>query len=345
MPAAAAPSVETPLDERGHDAAAAGASALERPFAASPAEVAAALGTDLECGLATDDASRRLVQYGPNAPERERRPPYLRLALNQLLDPLVLLLVAAAAVSIAIGDVTEGVAIAAILVLNGILGFWQEAGAERAILALSQAFTRTALVIRDGATREVPGEDVVPGDLLVLRAGDRVAADGRLVEASGLETDESALTGESLPVAKRIDAVEPSAPLAERFTMVFAGTAVTQGGGRALVCAHRHEHRDGSDRGAGRAREGADNAAHQAPRAARPPDGRARRGDHPRARRRDPPSRRRVGGRVPDLGRRRRRRRPRRSRRDRHGRARVRRAGDGTSRRDRAPARRDRDTR
>ena len=149
----------------------------------------------------------------------------------------MLLLVAAAGVSIAIGDVTEGVAIAAILVLNGILGFSQEAGAERAILALSQAFTRTALVIRDGATREVPGEDVVPGDLLVLRAGDRVAADGRLVEASGLETDESALTGESLPVAKRIDAVEPSAPLAERFTMVFAGTAVTQGGGRALVCA------------------------------------------------------------------------------------------------------------
>jgi Ca2+-transporting ATPase len=216
---------------------AAGASVLDRPFAASPAEVAVALVTDLDRGLASDEAARRLVEYGPNAPERQRRPSYLRLALNQLLDPLVLLLVAAAAVSVAIGDVTEGVAIGAILVLNGILGFWQEAGAERAILALSQAFTRTALVIRDGGTRAVSGEDVVPGDLLVLHAGDRVAADGRLVETNGLEIDESALTGESLPVSKCTDTVEPSAPLAERFTMVFAGTAVTQGAARALVCA------------------------------------------------------------------------------------------------------------
>ena len=345
MPASVAPSVETPLDERGRDTAAAVASALERPFAASPAEVAAALGTDLECGLATDDASRRLVQFGPNAPERERRPPYLRLALNQLLDPLVLLLVAAAAVSIAIGDVTEGVAIAAILVLNGILGFWQEAGAERAILALSQAFTRTALVIRDGATREVPGEDVVPGDLLVLRAGDRVAADGRLVEASGLETDESALTGESLPVAKRIEAVEPAAPLAERFTMVFAGTAVTQGGGRALVCATGTSTEMGAiEVLAARAKAPTTPLTRRLGRLARQMVALGV-AITARARRRDPPSRRRMGGRVPDLGRRCRRRRPRRSRRDRHGRARVRRAGDGTSRRDRAPARRDRDTR
>ena len=233
VPAAATPSLEAPPGA----VLAAGASVLDRPFAASPAEVAVALVTDLDRGLASDEAARRLVEYGPNAPERQRRPSYLRLALNQLLDPLVLLLVAAAAVSVAIGDVTEGVAIGAILVLNGILGFWQEAGAERAILALSQAFTRTALVIRDGGTRAVSGEDVVPGDLLVLHAGDRVAADGRLVETNGLEIDESALTGESLPVSKCTDTVEPSAPLAERFTMVFAGTAVTQGAARALVCA------------------------------------------------------------------------------------------------------------
>jgi Ca2+-transporting ATPase len=211
--------------------------ALARPEEASPSEVAAAVGSDLRQGLSSDEAARRLAQYGPNAPERQRRPPYLRLALNQVLDPLVLLLVAAAAVSVAIGDVTEGVAISAILVLNGILGFWQEAGAERAILALSQAFTPTAFVIRDGVIRELPGEEVVPGDLLVLRAGDRVAADGRLVEASVLEVDESALTGESLPVPKSVDAVDASTPLADRLSMLYAGTAVTQGGGRVLVCA------------------------------------------------------------------------------------------------------------
>ncbi len=210
---------------------------IDRPYAASPAEVAGALASDLEHGLAADEVARRLEQYGPNAPERRRHPPYLRLVLNQLLDPLVLLLIAAAAISAAIGDTTEGIAIAAILVLNGALGLWQEIGAEHAILALSRAFTQTALVIRDGAEQEVPAEDVVPGDLLLVRAGDRVAADARLVETGSLELDESALTGESLPVAKRVEPVDRERPLAERASMIFAGTGVTLGSGRALVCA------------------------------------------------------------------------------------------------------------
>jgi calcium-translocating P-type ATPase len=137
---------------------------------------------------------------------------------------------------VAIGDTVEGIAIAAILVLNGMLGFWQEAGAERAILALSKAFTKTALLARDGVVAELPGDDVVPGDVLLVRTGDRVAADARLVEGHALEVDESALTGESLPVAKRVDAVDASTPLAERESIIFAGTAVTQGSGRALVC-------------------------------------------------------------------------------------------------------------
>ena len=107
-------------------------------------------------------------------------------------------------------DTVEGIAIAGILVLNGMLGFWQEAGAERAILALSQAFTTMALVIRDGVAREVPGEDVVPGDLLLVREGDRVAADARLLDVSSIEVDESALTGESLPVGKQVEAVDAS---------------------------------------------------------------------------------------------------------------------------------------
>lgn len=209
---------------------------IDEPHAASPAEVEAALQSDLDHGLAAAEAGRRLEVYGPNAPERQRRPPYLRLALNQLVDPLVLLLVAAAVVSVAIGDTVEGIAIAAILVLNGLLGFWQEAGAERAILALSQAFTKTALVIRDGVVTELPGEEVVPGDVLLVRAGDRVAADARLVDERGLEVDESALTGESLPVAKRVEAVDAQTYLAERQSMIFAGTAVTQGSAQAIVC-------------------------------------------------------------------------------------------------------------
>jgi Ca2+-transporting ATPase len=209
---------------------------IDRPHAASPPGVEAGLQSNIEQGLSGAEAARRLELYGPNAPERQRRPPYLRLALNQLLDPLVLLLVAAAVVSVAIGDTVEGIAIAAILVLNGMLGFWQEAGAERAILALSQAFTKTALVIRDGVATELPGNDVVPGDVLLVHAGDRVAADARVVDANAVEVDESALTGESLPVAKQMEAVDPETPLAERASMIFAGTAVTRGSGRALVC-------------------------------------------------------------------------------------------------------------
>jgi Ca2+-transporting ATPase len=210
---------------------------IEQPYAASATEVALALGASPEHGLSEAEARERLQTFGPNAPERQRHPPYLRIASKQLLDPLVLLLAAAAAISVAIGDTGEGIAIAAIIVLNGVLGFWQEAGAERAILALSRAFTQTALVVRDGVECELPGEEVVPGDVLLVRTGERVAADARLTDAGSLEVDESALTGESLPVAKQTDPVAPETPLAERASMIFAGTAVTHGGGRALVSA------------------------------------------------------------------------------------------------------------
>ena len=210
---------------------------IDRPHAASAVEFAHALESDLDEGLGAQEAADRLAIHGPNRPERRRRPPYLRLTLNQLLDPLVALLVAAAVISAAIGETTQGIVIAAILVLNGALGFWQEASAERAILALSEGFTHSAVVVRDGSEQKIPAEAVVPGDLLLVGAGERVAADARLVEASSLELDESALTGESLPAAKDVEPAAQDAPLAERTSMIFAGTAVTHGGGRALVSA------------------------------------------------------------------------------------------------------------
>jgi Ca2+-transporting ATPase len=210
---------------------------VEEPYATSAAEVTHALRSDPRHGLEAAEAVSRLAHYGPNAPERPRRPPYARLVLNQLLDPLVLLLIGAAAVSSAIGEETDGVVIGAILVLNGVLGFWQEAGAERAILALSRAFTQSALVVRAGAEQQIPAEQVVPGDLLLVGQGERVAADARLIEASSLEVDESALTGESLPVPKKVEAVPLGTPLAERRSMIFAGTGATHGDARAIVCA------------------------------------------------------------------------------------------------------------
>ena len=208
-----------------------------RAHALSPEETATELGTDPEAGLDAAEAAIRLERHGPNRLARATRPPYLRIATAQLLDPLVALLLAAATISIAIGDTVEGAAFAAILILNGALGFWQEAGAERAIRALAEAFTLEAVVVRGGAETTIPAETVVPGDVLVLAEGDRVAADARVAVAHTLEADESALTGESLPVAKDVEAVAAGAPLAERSPMVYAGTAVTRGRGRAIVTA------------------------------------------------------------------------------------------------------------
>lgn len=205
--------------------------------ALSAREVARALDSDTNAGLTTAAAAQRLARYGSNRPRHPQRPPYARLLLNELLDPLVLLLVAATVISVAIGDVVEGAAIAAVLVVNGALGFWQEVTAERAILALSETFTQRAVVVRGGAITEIAADEVVPGDVLLVGEGDRVAADGRVLEERGLEVDESMLTGESLPVAKRSDALPTETPLAERTSMVYAGSAVTRGSGRALVCA------------------------------------------------------------------------------------------------------------
>ena len=207
------------------------------PHAAGADELATALRTSLVHGLEIADAAERLALYGPNRPRETTRPPYLRLALEQLLDPLVLLLLAASGVSVAIGDHIEGGAIAAILVLNGLLGFWQEVSAERAVRSLSRSFTQTAHVVRSGREITVDADEVVPGDLLVIAEGDRVAADARVLSVNALEVDESALTGESLPVAKHPLAVAAEAPLAERASMVYAGSAVTRGRAHAVVCA------------------------------------------------------------------------------------------------------------
>jgi Ca2+-transporting ATPase len=207
------------------------------PHARSPEEVARELGSDPDQGLNREAAARRLAEGGPNRLPSPERPAYAAIALRQLADPLVALLLGASAVSAAIGEQLEAAVIAAIVVLNAVLGFFQEAGAERAVLALRSSVQPTAAVVRDGREHQVPAEELVPGDLVVLREGDRVPADARLVAARRLELDESALTGESVPVTKDANAVAPETPLAERTSMTFAGTGVTRGRGRALVTA------------------------------------------------------------------------------------------------------------
>jgi len=211
--------------------------ALELPHGHAPVDVARALRSDPERGLTHAEAAARLERYGPNRLPTADRPAYAAIAARQFADPLVALLLLATVVSLAIGEGLEAGVIAAVVVLNAVLGFFQEVGAERAVLALRSAIHPVAAVLRDGRERELPAEEIVPGDLLVLREGDRVPADARIAAADRLELDESALTGESVPVAKAAGAVSPAAALAERASMVFAGTGVTRGRARALVVA------------------------------------------------------------------------------------------------------------
>jgi Ca2+-transporting ATPase len=206
-------------------------------FARAPDDVALALESDELHGLSEAEAANRLEKYGPNVLRRAERPSYVRIAVRQLADPLTGLLLVAAAVSAGIGERFEAGVIAAIVVLNAVLGFFQEAGAERALLALRRTVELSAAVVRDGGERTIAAAELVCGDLIVVREGDRVPADARIVAGEHLDVDESALTGESAAVEKSPQAVLPETTLAERTSMLYAGTGVTRGRGRALVTA------------------------------------------------------------------------------------------------------------
>ncbi len=188
-------------------------------------------------GLTTGEAHRRLEAQGANEIARGEAPSPWRLLLGQVRGPMIWLLGGAVVVSFALGEVADGVAIAAIMVINTAIGFFQEYRAERAVLALRSMTAPRARVLRDGHATVIPAIEVVPGDLLLLEAGDVVAADARLVEAHVLATNEAALTGESLPVEKGVEATPEGAPLAERTDRVFLGTSVTAGTGQAEVMA------------------------------------------------------------------------------------------------------------
>ncbi len=188
-------------------------------------------------GLSQDEAARRLAHEGPNEIRRDRAiSPWVRLGA-QFHSPLIWLLLGACVVSAALGEVLDGVAIAAILVINALIGFYQEYRADRALVALRAMTAPRARVRRDGRAVDVAATEVVPGDVLLLDAGDVVAADARLFEANALLANEASLTGESVPVEKTTSGVEPGVPLAERRDRVFLGTSIVRGTGAAEVVA------------------------------------------------------------------------------------------------------------
>jgi potassium/sodium efflux P-type ATPase len=214
------------------------------PWRRDVAEVVAEVGTDMERGLTSDEVAARASRYGPNQLDAEPEVPAWRKIVRQFADPLIYLLFAAVVVSVAAwaiegaeGVPFDAIVIVVIVVLNAVLGYVQEARAEQAVAALQRMASPTAGVVRDGREDRVPSADLVPGDVLVLAEGDAVAADGRLVEAASLMVAEASLTGESEAVLKDAAPLAEPVGLGDRVNMVFNGTAVTRGRGRAVVTA------------------------------------------------------------------------------------------------------------
>ncbi|MFB4307160.1 cation-translocating P-type ATPase [Actinomadura sp. GTD37] len=206
------------------------------PYRRPAEDVVRDLGGDASRGLASAEAAARLEREGPNTlPAARGRGPVLRFLL-QFNSPLIYVLLAAALVTGLLGEHVDALVILGVVVVNAIVGFVQESRAEKALTALAAMARTTAVAVRDGAPVEVPAAELVRGDLVALEAGDKVPADLRLLRTDELAVDESALTGESAPVAKDPAAL-PEAALADRTGMAFSGTLVTAGAGAGLVVA------------------------------------------------------------------------------------------------------------
>lgn len=212
------------------------AAAAAPPHALDGATVAAGLGTDPEAGLGSAEVATRLGQYGPNAIAAEKPPSVWEIALVQLREPMNIMLVAVVVVSLAIAEVSTAVVVGLLILLNLVLGTRQELQARASIDALSNLQVPQARVVRGGAVALIPSTDVVPGDVVQLEAGDIVPADGRILRAATLETQEAALTGESAPVAKDAAPVlDAGTPVGDRVNMLFQNTAVTRGTATMVV--------------------------------------------------------------------------------------------------------------
>lgn len=186
-------------------------------------------------GLSSADAAARTVTYGSNVIERADGPPAWVLLGRQFTSPLIYALLASAAVALLLGEVVNAVVVLAVVLLNSLIGFVQEYRAGQAIAGLATMVSAPALALRGGVLARVPAHQVVPGDVLVVSSGDRVVADLRVLTGDALRADESALTGESLPVDKSAAAVPSETVLAERSSLLHAGTLISAGHGHGLV--------------------------------------------------------------------------------------------------------------
>ena len=193
-------------------------------------------GNTVYRGLSKKEAKKKLEKYGPNILSEKKKLSALKILLEQFSDFMVLILIACTFVSAFMGEMTEAITIIAIVIVNAVLGFIQEYRTEKTMEALKGLAAPVARVIRDDRLTEIPADEIVPGDLIVLEAGDRVPADAILIEANGLFVDESLLTGESVPVEKAIQTGSKKIEsIGDKLNHVFMGTIVTSGRGKAIV--------------------------------------------------------------------------------------------------------------
>ncbi len=188
-----------------------------------------------EIGLSQEEAEKRLGEYGLNELKKEKGISPIRLFLGQFTDILIIILLIATALSLVIGEVIDALIIFAIVVASALLGFIEEYRSEKAVEALKKMTAPTAVVLRSGKEIKIPTSQIVPGDVVLLYTGDKIPGDSRLIESINLKVDEASLTGESAPVNKDIDAIPEETQLNDRRNMVFTGTVVVYGRGRAVV--------------------------------------------------------------------------------------------------------------
>jgi Ca2+-transporting ATPase len=188
-----------------------------------------------ERGLSTEEAKKRLTEYGLNELQKEKGASPIKMFLEQFTDILIIILLIATALSIALGEIVDATVIIVIVLATAILGFVEEHRSEKAVEALKKMAAPSAMVLRDGKEIKVSASEIVPGDIVLLYTGDKIPADARLVEAINLKIDEAALTGESAPVNKNVAVFPVDIPLNDRRNMAFTGTVVVYGRGKAVV--------------------------------------------------------------------------------------------------------------
>jgi P-type Mg2+ transporter len=188
-----------------------------------------------EVGLTTTEANRRLSKYGKNFVESKKKTDSLSLLLSQFKSPIIVIFIFTSILSFFLGQTEDAIIIISIVIVSGLLGFWQEKEATDAVAKLLEIVQLKTTVLRDSKPQEIPSEDVVPGDIVTLRSGDNIPADCIIIESRDLFVNEATLTGESYPAEKSVNILSRDTPLRERTNSVFMGTFVVSGTAKVLV--------------------------------------------------------------------------------------------------------------